>query len=243
MAAPDLSTINEIYIDESSQTKHRHLLIGGIIVHAEESAALERCLAACRLPELPNGEAAWTKVSRAKLAAYGRMVDWFFDNPERLTPLEFHSLAVDTHRINDKAFNGGSRSIGFNKEIFQLCMKFGRLHKARLLHVYPDYRHTDQSPEELRLMLNRAIRRKGDKRDWPFRRVHFRDSASLQALQLVDVLLGAIAFRLNGHHERPDASPAKLELSAYVLRRARIRNPSYDTFVTGKFTLWHRNLR
>jgi hypothetical protein len=243
MPAPDLATLYEVYIDESSQTKHRHLMIGGIIIHAEMADALEAGIAKARLPELPNGEAAWTKVSKAKLPAYRRMVDWFFDNPDRLAPLEFHSLAVDTHKINDRVFNQGSRSIGFNKEIYQLCMKFGRLHRARLMYIYPDFRQTDQSPEELRLMLNRGIRRNGDERDWPFRRVHFRDSASVQALQLVDVLLGGLAFRLNGHDQNPEASPAKMDLSAHIMGRARIRDITRDTAMAGKFTVWHRHLR
>jgi hypothetical protein len=243
MAVHDLSAFDEIFLDESSQTKHRHFLIGGVILHAEQSSALEEAIARARLPELPSGEMGWTKVSRTKLPAYRRVVDLFFDNGEGFSPFEFHSLAVDTHKLRDGVFNEGSRSIGFNKEIFQLCMKFGRLYGGRLFHVYPDQRNTDQSPDELRLILNRAIRNKGDGRDWPFRRVHFRDSSSLQVMQLVDVLLGAIAFRLNGHYDRPDASPAKQELCDHILGRGRVGDVTRDTAVTGKFTLWHRTLR
>lgn len=243
MAGFDPTTVDEVYIDESSQTAHRFLLIGGLVIHAELAAKLEAALHNARLPELPNGEAAWTKVSRSKLPAYRRFVDLFFDNPHRFAPFEFHSLAVDTHRLRDDVFNKGSRSIGFNKEIFQLCMKFGRLHDRRLLHIYPDYRQTDQSPDELRLILNRAIRNKGDQRDWPYRRVHFRDSSELQVLQLVDVLLGALAFRLNRHHEAANASPAKINLSEHVMARANINDVTKDTRIKGKFTLWHRALR
>jgi hypothetical protein len=243
MGTPNLTTIDEVYIDESSQTAHRYLLIGGIIIHAELSAALERALLVARLPELPNGEAAWTKVSRSKISAYWRIVDLFFDNVDKFAPFEFHSLAVDTHKLKDRVFNNGSRSVGFNKEIFQLCMKFGRIHKKRLFHIYPDYRSTDQNVDDLRLMLNRKIQNNGDSRDWPFRRVHFRDSSTLQVMQLVDILLGGLAFRLNGHSERPDVSPAKLALSNHILARAGVNDVTKDTFVTGKFTLWHRVLK
>lgn len=243
MAIHDLSAIDEIYLDESSQTKHRFLLIGGIAIHAEQTAAFDAAVAASRLPELPKGEMGWTKVSRGKLPAYRRLVDLFFDNPNRFEPFDFHCLTVDTSRIRDRAFNDGSRSIGFNKEIYQMGMKFGRLYKNRLLHVYPDYRETDQSPDELRLIFNRGIKKKGDGRDWPFRRVHFRDSSAVPALQMVDVLLGAVAFRLNGHHEKPDASPAKVELSRHILERGRVRDVTRDTATAGKFTIWHRTLR
>lgn len=241
--AVDLTSVDEVYIDESSQTKHRYLLIGSVVIHAEMAAEAEAALAEARMPELPQGELGWVKVSRTKLPAYRRWVDLFFDNPRRFEPFEFHSLAVDTHCLKDRVFNDGSRSIGFNKEIFQLCMKVARLHGRRNFHIYPDFRQTDQQPEELRLILNRAVRKKGDGRDWPFRRVHLRDSASVQMLQLVDVLLGAVAFRLNGHRAREGASPAKCELSDYVLDRGRIRDVTRDTRVAGKFTIWHRQLK
>src|SRR5579864_5608864 len=121
---PPLDAINEVYLDESSQTKHRFLVMGGIIVHGPQSPAIEDAILAARLPELPRGEMAWTKVSRTKLQAYGRVVELFFDNPGGFMPFEFHSLVVDMTRIDDRKHNEGSRDTGFNKEIYQLCQKF-----------------------------------------------------------------------------------------------------------------------
>lgn len=239
----DPTAYQTVYVDESSQTKHRFLVLGSLIIHTEFEAALAAELGDARLPELPNGEMGWTKVSRTKLGAYRRVVDAFFDNAQRHTPYEFHSLAVDMHRIKDGVWNEGSREVGFNKEIFQICAKVARLHPARLIRVYLDSRDTKSSPDELRLILNRYRANKGDRRDWPFRRVHFRNSADCQIMQLVDVLLGGVAYRLNGHHLVAGTSPAKSELSAHILARARIRDVTRDTQMGGKFTLWHRKLR
>lgn len=240
--APNLDEISDIYLDESSQTKHRYLVIGGIIVPTSRATDLSKQIAAARLPELPMGEMAWTKVSRGKLVAYKRVVSLFFDmTPTNL--IEFHSLVVDTSMIKDFAFNSGSRETGFNKEIYQLLRKFGRLHKRRLFHVYLDKRNTKSKTEDLRTILNRGIAKAGDARDWPYRRVHFRESCDCNILQLVDIMLGALAFRLNGHRDAQGASPAKCELSDYVLSRSRLRDPSRDTAVTGKLTIWHRRLR
>jgi hypothetical protein len=237
----DDSQLSEIYIDETSQTKHRYLVLGGIIIPRTKSDHFETIIREARLPELPLGEMAWTKVSRTKLPAYKRVVDAFFKR--HYEHLDFHSLVVDTTKINDRKFNEGSRQIGFNKEIYQLCIKFGRLYPTRLFHVYPDYRDTDQSPSDTRLILNRGMRRGGDQRDWPFRRLHFRDSATTLPLQVVDVLLGAVAFRLNGHYEKEDASPAKKELCDHILCRAGTSDVTRDTARSGKFTIWHRQLR
>ena len=235
-----LPRIYDVYIDESSQNNHRFLVLGGIIIPTDEAARVVNALLATRFPELPNGEMKWGKVSKTKLPAYVRVIDLFFSNEFR--DLHFHSLVVDTSKHDHRRFNSGSREIGFNKEVFQLAQKFGRLYPARF-HIYPDERKTDQRPEDLRLMLNRYINKKLPERDWPFRRVQFRDSKKTPLLQLADTLSGAIAYRLNGHDRQPGASPAKSSLSQYVLERAGVRDAFHDTNIRGRFTIWHRQLR
>jgi hypothetical protein len=234
--------IYEIYVDESSQTKHRYLILGGLGVPLGSRTELEGLLRAARLPELPAGEMAWTKVSRTKLDAYQRASNCFFDHSDRLG-LEFHTLVIDTTKINDAKYNAGSRDIGFSKEVYQLLMKFRRLKRSPLFHVYLDERGTKQKTEEFRFILNSGARKAGDQREWPFRRVHFRDSASSVALQVVDVLLGALAFHVNGHAGSAGASPAKLSLSRHILARAGIQDVHRDTAIVQAFTIWHRQLR
>lgn len=240
-AAPAL--LSDVFIDESSQTKHRFLALGGIIIPTMARPSFEEEIWNARGSDLPAGELAWTKVSKAKLDAYKRVVDVFFQTRALVHPVEFHSLYVDTTKIRDAIFNSGSREIGFNKDIYQICIKFARLHPGRLLHVYLDKRDTKHSTEELRLILNRGIRKTGDARDWPYRRLHFRNSADCQCIQLVDVLLGAVGFHINGHRIAANASPAKCALSDYILhQRAKIRVAINGTPRTGKFTIWERKL-
>ncbi len=239
----DPSAFQTVYVDESSQTKHRYLVLGSLILHTEYEAALASDILKARLPELPSGEMGWTKVSRTKLEAYRRVVDTFFNNPTGYRPLEFHALVLDTRQIKDALYNSGSREIGFNKEVFQICKKAARLHPRRLLHVYLDSRNTKSSTEELRLILNRDRVRSGDRRPWPFRRLHFRNSADCQIMQLLDVLLGGLAYRVNGHNLVETASPAKRDLSDHILARAGITDVMRDTAMSGKFTIWHRQLR
>jgi hypothetical protein len=240
---PNAAQLSDVYIDESSQTQHRYLGLGGLIINTLDVPTFETALAGARLPDLPlRGELRWTKVSATKLAAYTRVVDLFFDRIAGVAPLEFHSLIVDTTRLKDRIYNKGSREIGFNKEVYQLCQKFRRNYKYRLFHVYPDARKTSSRPEDLRFMLNRGAANAGDPRDWPFRRLHPRDSKLTPALQLTDVLLGAVMFKINGHDLHANASPAKTALSAHVLQRANIRYPMVSTNRMGRFTIWHRDL-
>jgi len=149
---------------------------------------------------------------------------------------------VDTSKLKDKVFNSGSREIGFNKEVYQICHKFGRTHRDKLYHVYLDYRDTKSRPSDLRDIINRGIMRKQPNADWPYRRVHFRNSAECLSLQVVDIFIGAIAFKLNGHYAALGASQAKRELSDLVMSLAGVRDVTRDTSVRGRFTIWHRQL-
>ncbi len=66
--------LSEIYIDETSQTKHHYLVLGGIIVHKSYLERFSDIIRRARSPELPHGEMKWEKVSRSKLPAYKRVI-------------------------------------------------------------------------------------------------------------------------------------------------------------------------
>lgn len=234
--------IAEIYVDESSQTKNRYLLIGGIIIPSADVYGASESLLRARLPELPHGEMKWGKVSKAKLEAYKRTIDLFFDSTH-FQRSHFHCLIVDTHLQNHGRFNLGSREIGFNKEVFQIANKFARIYNKYLFHLYPDYRQTSQKPDDLRNILNHSRHKSGDRRDWPFRRCQFRDSSQTPLLQLVDLLLGSVAFGKNEHYKAENASEAKIEMARHTLKRAGVKKLDIDTAMTGKFTIWHRKLQ
>ena len=170
-----------------------------------------------------------------------RLVDSFWDD-EVIRSLHFHSLFVDTSKQDHRKFNSGDKEIGFSKEIYQLVRKFGRLYPD-LFHVYLDERETSHDLEELRTIFNRGIAKHGDTRDWPFRRCHFKNSKQCHLLQMADIFIGAIGYQLNGHISAKDASPAKIELSNYILGRANISDPLKGTLPKGKFTIWPRILR
>lgn len=240
--SPRLNELWDIYVDESSQTKNRFLTLGAILLPTNLVAAANATLESARLPELPHGEIKWGKVSKAKYAAYQRYVDCFFDE-NSLAQAKFHCLVVDTTQLNHTKYNDGSREIGFNKELYNLATKCARLQKTGYFHLYPDYRDTNQRPDDLRNILNHGRHKNGDNRDWPFRRCQFRDSAKTPLLQLVDLLLGALAYGVNKHYEQESASPHKRELARHVLRRGGVKELYQDTTIDGKYTVWHRQLR
>lgn len=239
---PNPAFVREIYIDETSQTKHRYLLLGALTIPLLSKQNALETISEARLPQLPHGEMKWGKVSPSKLIAYQRTADLFFDD-DAFVNAHFHCIVIDTSLIDDRKYNDSDREVGFNKEIYQLANKCARLYPRDYFHVYPDQRDTPSPPEQLRLILNSGRRKARDPRSWPFRRWQFQDSKGSLLLQLTDILLGAIAYRVNGHGQSPNASPAKLDFSNHILAKARVRDAMTDTTMAGKFTIWHRRLR
>ncbi len=239
LPTPKSLQVYDIFVDESSQTANRFLVLGGVTIPQRLSDQFGIDLYNARLPELPFSELKWGKVSRSKLPAYERFTAAFFANPAA----QFHALVVDTTQQRHAVYNMNSREVGFNKEIYQLLLKMRRLYGGYIYHGYLDKRDTPQPISELRTIVNRGIHKNyGMIPEWPFRRLQFRDSAALQQIQLADIFCGAIAYQLNGHLTGSNPSQFKRQFSEQILRRARVTNVFANTSMSGKFTIWHRKL-
>lgn len=233
-----------IFVDESSQTKYKFLTIGCLVLEEELVKPFEFTVKHARALEISaGGEMKWSKISAMKLNAYKLFIDRFFDFKGAAERIHFHSIVIDTSKIRDELYNAGSREVGFNKEVYQLLIKCAKLYPDGIFEVYADHRQTDFSMDEFRKILNSGMSKAGDRRPMPFRNVQFCDSKKFVLIQMVDLLLGAATFRLNGHHAKPGASKHKCHLSEYVLERAGVRDPVRGTSRIGKFTIWRRKLR
>lgn len=233
--------VAEVYGDESSQTGHRFLVLGAMVIERAHVAQASSEIQAVReRHRLHEKEIKWARVSNAKLEGYRDVVDSLF----RLCAhdlVHFHALHVDTSTFDHARFNGGDHEAGFNKLIYQLLLhkvgrKYGGLYR---LEASLDHRVTLQHPSDLRVMLNAALAKYYDLPDAPFRDVCFKHSHRSHFIQLCDILVGAIAYRKNGFHERDGANTAKRTLAEHILRRAMETEPNR---ITGRratrFTLW-----
>lgn len=244
-----------VYVDESSQTKHRYLVIGGLVVPLSHADAFEASIIAARdeiIPIVkPDGTPRvikWEKANAYNLASYKKVVDAFFRFPmDQKLPIRKHvdinCVVVDTRKKDLRASGEGDIDIGFNKEVYFLCVPMiGKRFPKELFHVYPDRRTTPHPLKEAQQIMNFGARKYGDKRQWPYRRLQFKDPENCQALQVVDIFIGALAYRLNGHYEKPEANKAKKALSEYILGRAGITDPTMKTpYHKRRFAILHRD--
>jgi hypothetical protein len=225
--------INEVYIDETSQTGHHFLVLGGIMFPRSHHDQFEQDVINARMPNLPplraSGEPreiAWSEFTGRDLETYKRVIDAFFTFRRRLQTRDIDRIrfycSIVNCRVKGRRYSGKRGELPFNREIYYHCLSIARKNRRNLFHVYPDDRETSMDMERLRLITNRGIRRdRGETREWPFRRLRFRKSHEFQALQVSDILIGAVAYKLNGHYDSPRATPERKELCDYIFEQAK----------------------
>jgi hypothetical protein len=226
-----------VYIDETSQTKHRYLMIGGLAVPLSHTAQFEADIIAARKDTVvpatqPDGTPRtmkWQKLNEYNSHVYKKVVDTVF-NFRRVYKLPLnkdvavHCVGVDTSIKNLRDTGFGDVGVGFDKEFHFLCaVALARRYQQALFLLYPDRRYPTTPLREAREMMNRGVAKHGDKREFPFRRLIFADPERCQALQVVDIIIGGVAYKLNGHYKKPEANFAKREFCDYLHELFKIR--------------------
>jgi hypothetical protein len=197
----------------------------------------------------------WSAVGKGDFEAYKRVVDAYFDFSEKdgtagRGSVEFHCSVVLT-QVRGRSFSGqrGKKAIGY--EFFQHCLNLSIFHKYSLFHFYLDRRHSDDAEakshdQKLRKKLCSLLRHKDDPRVYAARKVNSRHSHEVQGLQLADLLIGAVAFRLNRHYDSDQANPDKKLLCEHILRRGglwdyiNVERSTFREKRTGRFQLWQQ---
>lgn len=240
-----------VYIDETSQNAHRYLAIGGLVAPLSHAAQFEADIIAARDDIIPIAKSdgtprviKWEKAGRYNLNSYKKVVDAFFAFPAKHNPpfgkhVDINCVVVDTQEKDLRVSGDGDVEIGFNKEVYFLCVPMiGKRFGKELFRIYADRRTTRHPLEQARRIMNNGAKKYGDKRLWPYRHLSFEDPEQCQALQVVDIF---IAYRLNGHYNKPNANPAKKELCDYILDRAKIANPFQNSpYYKRRFSIMHR---
>jgi hypothetical protein len=233
-----------VYIDESSQN-HRYLVLGALtvpyshiqqfdtdIIEARENTNVKAFADDGNLREMK-----WQKVNAERLEAYKAVVKAAFSFKAKhqlssLKDMAINCLAVDTSARPLKRTGDGDRETGFEKEFYFLSnvVLAGR-YRDQLFRLFPDRRYAKRRLRESRDILNFGAYKWKDKRTFPFRTLDFADPETCLALQVVDIFMGALAFRLNRHYERPDANAGKKALCDYIWQLCKLEDP----FVTSHF--------
>jgi hypothetical protein len=229
---------HHIYIDESSQNDHDYMVLGGIVVPLAFAGQLEEELDSAKPPNwrgigsdgFPR-EIGWKLVSNGSYERYKKIIDTYasfgqrrLDRVRNAGRIGLYYSVIDLN-IPGRVYSGNIRgSIAFEREMYFHCLSIARRDRDHLWHIYPDDRSSKVLKEgDFSTMLSRGMVKAGAKKIWPARRLKYRDSRDVQAIQVSDVICGAIAYRLNGHYNDPKANKDRRRLCDYVLDRFKIR--------------------
>lgn len=232
-----------VYGDESRQTGAKYMVLGAVwLDSAGEEALIKDCTDFRNLTGMRH-QLKWTKVSDQKLNEYKKFIDIFFRH-NRLHHVAFRCVVIDTHQLDHKTFNRGDEELGFYKLYYQLLLHNMRPGNRYLIML--DDRRTRKKTRlsTLKIVLNRGIRKKFNIDYDIVRNVEPRECEDLNQLQMVDILIGAIGYRLNGLHLKAGAKRAKIELSQHILNGSgRVSFGPQDAPKDTWFNIWHMKLR
>ncbi len=234
----------QLYVDESCKGNHQYLVNGGLIIeHDNIMDCLGDLFQLKRLKGCAD-EIKWEKTNKYRIDAYYKVVDKFFEFIEK-DVIHFHCLVINQHKLDHKHFNQGMPSIGFSKFIYQLLVsKFGRLYgHYDGIYVFLDEKTTATPLEEFRNILNNGIARRFEHAHKPFKKVRFCESKKSLFLQFNDLILGAVATRINSHHLKiENYRKEKRDLSEYVIKKSGIKDIMVDSPANKQFSIWHLNM-
>ncbi|MBI2925936.1 MAG: DUF3800 domain-containing protein [Verrucomicrobia bacterium] len=233
-------------ICDESGTNERYLVVGGLTLPRTNHEGL-----AAELVELKRskgfraeGEFKWGKVSKTFLPHYQTLLEWFFRHLKS-NHLRFRAHVVDTSAYVYRQFGDGDKERAFYKVFYHLLFQSVRQlvleeEGSNVLILLDD--KTNRYPfrlSDLKQTLNAGLKRELKLVNLVVS-VEPRQSSGPNAeplIQIVDVLIGAIGYVRNGYLNRPEASPAKVEMVRFLERQAGT-GFAFDTAARAPFNLW-----
>jgi len=192
----------------------------------------------------PDEEFKWNKVSRSNCRFYRALVDYFF----RTYFLSFHCVIVEKAWVNTRLYHDGSVDIARRKHFTQfLSTKIAAMQRAHggrdiKTRIYVDKIASPyaKAGEAIEVIGNHTIRKKNSLVDAaadikPIEFLKECDSKEYNAIQLCDLLLGAVVDTWN----QSSSSDHKAELREHIASYLRWPDLRSDTVpAERKFNIW-----
>jgi hypothetical protein len=225
----------DIYCDESC-TRDRFMVYGGLVLPTRDVQKFNDLMREWRVKHnvAADSELAWESVANHKLSTYKSLIDFYMQKRWRDGFMNLKAMICDRQSQDYVAFIRFNHKISDDLGYYKLYQVFLR-HKlgpyARdndySLAVYLDERSTNYDLAQLKEFLNLGIRKRQ-----PFvhrdvvETIDTRISHETEALQLADVLMGAIGWAMNDKDKEPNANYAKTQLAIYLATCLRIPSRS-----------------
>lgn len=228
--------IFHIYVDESSQTGHEHMVVGAIFCRrdaaSEIAQVMDDCLATYN--QRSDKEFHWTELKRHTLPLYKDMSGRLVGFTRTRRKMRYRALVVEMKQIDRARDNRVTREEILAKFIFTLVFGFARDFGPNLrYYVWVDKRDNSladgATDQKTFYSLNNKAKSIFGWQHGPFSDVKFVDSKKSRLIQATDLITGAVAYETNGKNLAKDASSHRIELLRHVIECSGLKTLAKPT--------------
>lgn len=185
----------DVYCDESypdlfssRKPSAEYLLIGSLWIKSGDRERFKAEIHHLRDRHRIGGEFKWSKVTPSRQQFYIELLKWFFNQGDNM---RFRCIAVDHRQVNLDYFHEGDHELGFYKFYYQMILHW--IQDSNTYHIFCDFKHNRRRDRlhTLQGCLNNSILNS------KIEKVQAVRSEESVLIQLVDVLVGVTAARLN----------------------------------------------
>ena len=220
-------SLYNIYCDESCHLEHdgiNDMVLGAVWCQQEKLKEVTQRIKQIKLRNgvAANAEMKWTKISPAKVQLYADLVNYFFDDDD----LHFRALVIpDKSKLDHNRFRQ-DHNTWYYKMYFDMLKVI--LSPKDRFEIYVDIKdtHSYWQTQKLKEVCSHSLY------DFSERVIKIMQpvrSEEIQIMQIVDILIGAVAFRNRSFSDGIERSKAKqhiidliVERSGYSLQRSTL---------------------
>jgi hypothetical protein len=175
------------YCDESTHLendKQPYMLLSFISTPYNLLKAHNQKIRELKIKHHYKGEMKWSSLSNSQYPFYKDLIDYFFTND-----LQFRAIIIDKSKIKHENFEQNHDEF-YNKMYYQLLNK--KIDKDNMYNIYIDIKdtHSYKKAQGLKIHLERKYNN--------IRNLHNIRSYESELMQLTDILMGAINYKLRG---------------------------------------------
>ena len=188
----------------------------------------------------PTSEIKWEKVNPHDLPLYEDVVKYFRLLLDQ-NHIHFHVVICDMHAYDHRILNDGDKARSVSKTYYQLLLhRCCRLYGGKaFIHVRPDAGDCTQDLPKFLDALNADATRRFELATRPIMSIDLVHSASVNLMQMNDIILGAIASHRNERHKKEGAAKHKTHLAEVVRVCLNVPNFTINTPWNKNVTVWN----
>ncbi|WP_190277268.1 DUF3800 domain-containing protein [Taibaiella lutea] len=202
--------MKNLYIDESchlANDNHPCMAIAYIKIDQQDLGEIKTLFKENQKKYHFFVEPKWTSISISKLEFYKSIIDLFFENN-----ISFRCIYINDKKVlNHEKFNNGDEGLYYFKLIYLLIVT----PTNDIYQNYNVYIDVKDTQGRMRIKGIKSVLAEKFNHSSPFDMFQHIQSSDSIGIQLSDIFVGAITYKLRKEHLKDNANPAKIEFIKY----------------------------